>query len=97
MSRYRSPSPLAPLLSAVIGDLGIQRRFDEARTVEGWAVIAGLQINGVTERAWVKGDRLFIKITSAAWRHELHLQRRAWMNRLNEHLGDDLVGEIVFR
>ena len=97
MAFSQHPKSLDTLLSSLIGDLGIQRQLDEARTVEGWATVAGTQINALTNTAWVKGDRLFVKITSAAWRHELHLQRRAWRDRLNEHLGANLVREIIFR
>ena len=67
---------------------------DPSRT---WAVLAGPQINAVTHSAWVKGNRLYVKLTSAAWRQELHLRREEWRRQLNEQLGADLVREIVFR
>lgn len=92
-----TPQALTDLLSSVIKDLGIQRKLDEVRTVETWAALAGPQINGVTQSAWVRGDKLYVKITSAAWRHELHLRRREWLDQLNERLGAELVKEIVFR
>lgn len=88
---------LGDVLGGVIKKMGIQKKLDAARTVEAWAVIAGPKINGITESAWLRGDTLYVKVTSAAWRHELHLQRRAWRDRLNEHLGAELVGEILFR
>ncbi|HET6567026.1 MAG TPA: DUF721 domain-containing protein [Rhodothermales bacterium] len=97
MSLSNSPQALTDLLGAVIKDLGIQRKLDEVRTIEMWATLAGPQINGVTQSAWVRGDKLYVKITSAAWRQELHLSRGAWRERLNEQLGDELVREIVFR
>ncbi len=93
----QGPQPLTDLLSSVIKDLGIQRKLDEVRTVETWAALAGPQINGVTESAWVRGDKLYVKITSAVWRHELHLRRREWLEQLNEQLGAELVQEIIFR
>jgi predicted nucleic acid-binding Zn ribbon protein len=88
---------LGDALKNVIKGLGIQRKLEEVRTVETWAILAGPQINGVTHSAWVKGDRLYIKVTSAAWRQELHLRRREWRDQLNEQLGKELVREIVFR
>jgi predicted nucleic acid-binding Zn ribbon protein len=97
MPAHLGPQPLGSVLSDVIDELGIQRRLDEARTIEAWAEMAGPQINAVTDSAWVSRGKLFVKITSAAWRHELHLQRRAWRGRLNERLGKDLVEDIVFR
>ena len=97
MSFSSSPVALGDALKAVIKGLGIQRKLDETRTVEAWAMLAGPQINGVTHSAWVKGDRLYVKLTSATWRQELHLRRREWRDRLNEQLGKELVQEIVFR
>lgn len=97
MPSSHSPKSLTDLLGAVIKDLGIKRKLDEVRTIEVWATLAGPQINGVTQSAWVRGDKLYVKITSAAWRQELHLRRGQWQERLNEQLGDELVREIVFR
>ncbi len=97
MPPRHAPQRLGSLLDSLIGNMGIRKQIDAARTIEGWAVVAGPQINGMTQKAWVRGDRLYVKLTSAAWRHELHHQRRAWRDRLNEHLGADLVREIVFR
>ncbi len=97
MASPRSPKALGTVLDAVIDTLGIRSELDGARTVETWAALAGPRINSVTETAWVRGGRLFVKVTSAAWRHELHLNRRAWRDRLNAELGAELVDEIVFR
>lgn len=93
---YQPPQALGDVMEAVIGRLGIRKRLDVARTIEAWAEVAGPQINGVTDSAWVKGQKLYVRITSSVWRHELHLRRRAWRDRLNEHLGNDLVKEIIF-
>jgi len=97
MSAYKKPQSIGNVLRALIKNLGIERKIDEARAVESWGEVAGPQINGVTNSAWVKGDVLFVKISSPSWRHALHVQRRQWRERLNEHLGADLVREIVFR
>ena len=91
------PQPLGDVLSSVIRRLGIRDKLDAARTVQAWAEVAGPQVNAVTDTAWVHHHRLYVKIHSAAWRQELHLQRRLWRDRLNEHLGAELVEEIVFR
>ncbi len=45
----------------------------------------------------MKGSTLYVKITSAAWRQELHMNRRKWRDRLNGALEAELVDEIVFR
>ncbi len=93
---FDKPQPLGEVLQGLIDRLGLRQKMDQARIVEAWATIAGTTINGVTDKAWVKSGRLYVRINSAAWRHELHLRRQAWRTRLNHHLGDDLVREIVF-
>ena len=97
MVRRNTPQTLGEALSGLINSLGLQSRIDETRIIEAWATLAGPQINAVTEKAWVRSGRLFVRITSSPWRHELHLHRRAWRDRLNTHLGSTLVRDIVFR
>lgn len=97
MSTNDGPRPLGEVLKEVINELGVQEKMDEARVVETWASVAGTKINSVTESVWMKGSTLYVKITSAAWRQELHMNRRKWRERLNGALESDLVDEIVFR
>ena len=91
-----SPQSLGDVLDDLIDRLGIQAQIDKASVIEAWAVVAGPQINGVTKAAWVKGRTLYVKIRSAAWRQELHMQRQRWCRRLNEHLEEELVEEVIF-
>jgi predicted nucleic acid-binding Zn ribbon protein len=91
------PTHLGDVLEEVIDELGARRKIDEARVVETWASVVSDQINGVTESAWMKDSTLYVKISSAAWRQELHMNRRKWRERLNGALGQEVVEEIVFR
>lgn len=91
------PRPLSKLIGNVIQDWGVEGKLNEVRAIETWATLAGPQINAVTDTAWMKDGILFVRITSAAWRHELHLNRVDWCNRVNEQLGSRFVKEICFR
>ena len=97
MATSNSPQPLGAVLRELIDQLGYRKRIDEARAVEAWAHLAGPQINAMTERAWVHDGKLFVKVRSAPWRHQLHLQRRAWCDRLNEEFDRKVIEEVVFR
>ncbi len=91
------PQPLGQLLKEIIDRWGLQPRVDAAHIIETWAALAGPQINRVTASAWVRNRKLYVRLTSAAWRHTLHLQRAQWCARLNEALGTPMVDEIVFK
>ena len=97
MSTNDGPRPLGDVLQEVIDELGVRKEIDEARVIETWASVAGDKINEVTESAWMKDSTLYVKITSAAWRQELHMNRRKWRERLNGEFESDLVEEINFR
>jgi len=91
------PQSLGDVLQDLIEKMGLQHRIDGARVVEAWAFVAGPQVNAVTDNAWYRKGKLYVRIRSAAWRHELHLRRNEWLRRVNEELGRDIVQEIVFR
>lgn len=92
-----SPQHLGKVLQEVIDAMGMRRGIDEARAVEGWAALAGPEVNAVTRRAWIEGQTLCVQITSSARRHQLHMQRSELRRQLNEALGADLIQEIRFR
>ena len=88
-------------LGSVLGELFQQPRYrqkiDEARAVDAWKAVAVAGAVRATETAWIRDGVLMVKLRSAAWRHTLHLQREQWRQKLNEHLGREVVREIVFR
>lgn len=84
-------------MKELVESLGSGSRLGEAAVIAAWQDISGARIRHVTESVWLEDKRLFVKLDSASWRQELHLQRREWCERLNKELGRDLVDEIVFR
>jgi predicted nucleic acid-binding Zn ribbon protein len=97
MSRSRKPVALSSLIDGVVDRLGVGGRIKEARVEETWTQLAGPGIARVTSRVRLHGNKLVVQLTSSAWRNELHLQRGAWRDRINEALGSEVVKEIVFR
>jgi len=97
MKKGSYPRPLGEIMEELVKDLGPETRLFEASIVAAWQDISGRQIQDSTERVWLEKRRLFVKVSSASWRQELHLQRRTWCDRLNQELGRDVVDEIIFR
>ena len=90
------PQPLGKLIGTAIDALGIRRKFNDARILEMWTGLAPPPVHQRTDAMWVKNGTLHVRISSAIWRHELHLQRQQWLDRLNDCLGSSLVREIKF-
>ena len=97
MPSKNQPQPLGAVLSDLVDRYGYRERFDAARAVEAWPILAGEAIAGVTEQVWMRHGTLYVKVRSAPWRQQLQFQRAAWRVRMNEHLGREVVDEVLFR
>ena len=84
-------------MGELIRSSGITRRINEARAVEAWDEIVNQPLRAVTERVWIHSGTMYVKISSSTWRHELHLERQAWCDRINNHLGKKVISSIEFR
>lgn len=67
----------------------------EAQIVQAWARIVGTQIEKQTYNIYLKNNKLFIKIGSAAIKHELSYARTKIRDRVNEELGANVVEEVI--
>ena len=97
MPESHAPQPLRAVLAEIVERYGYRERLDAARAVEAWPSVAGEAIAAQTEQVWMRHGVLHVKVRSAAWRHHLTLQRAAWRDRMNEHLGRAVVDEVAFR
>ncbi|MEX0746780.1 MAG: DUF721 domain-containing protein [Rhodothermales bacterium] len=97
MSRYDKPRRIGEVIGGLVDRLGIRQEMDEAEIIEAWAAVAGPEINAVTESAWMKSGKLFVRITSPARRQQLHMNRSRLRDQVNAALGKEVIAEIVFR
>ncbi len=77
--------------------MGFAGPFARGIVIAKWEGMQSEQMIQHIERSWMKGDKLFVQVRSAAWRQELHHQREEWRRRLNTEVGSEAVREIVFR
>lgn len=93
----QQPKSLGDAINEAIQQLGLQRKLDESRVIEAWNEIAGGALHEVTDSVWIDREKLIVKVNSAVWRQELQLQRKAWLDRLTQVVGKQVVKEILFR
>lgn len=73
----------------------IRKKFDETALVAGWPEIIGTAIANRTQQLYVRDRKLFIKVESAVVKNELVLMRSIIVTRLNEHVGQEVIDDIV--
>lgn len=73
----------------------IRKKFDETAIVAAWPEVMGTAIANRTQNVYVRDRRLYVKIESAVVKNELVLMRSQILARLNEHVGQVLVDDLV--
>lgn len=87
--------PVATLLESALRRIGLEKRFEEYQVVEAWDSVVG---DGVAQHATATSIRdgvLFVDVDSSVWMQELQLLRGEIIERLNAHLGQAFVKQIV--
>lgn len=73
----------------------LRRRFDETALVAAWPELMGKAIANRTKQLYIRDRRLFVKVESSVIKHELLLMRSQIVGRLNEHVGQVVIEDLV--
>ncbi|MBE8720099.1 DUF721 domain-containing protein [Sphingobacterium pedocola] len=73
----------------------LRRKFDESSIVSAWPEIMGTSIANRTQQIYIKDKKLFVKVESAVIKNELALMRRQIIGRVNEHVGQVIIEELI--
>lgn len=95
--RNRQTLSLKEVLADWIQSSRMRGPLARGQVIATWEDLLNDQMRQHIGKAWVRGDRLFVQVKTAAWRQELHLRREEWRRKLNQDLGTEAIKEIVFR
>ncbi|PPL04448.1 DUF721 domain-containing protein [Parapedobacter indicus] len=73
----------------------LRRKFDETSLIAAWPQLMGNAIANRTKQLYIRDKKLFVKVESSVIKHELLLMRSQIIGRMNEHVGQVVVEELV--
>ena len=83
-SGKNKPSPIAPALTELLAERGLESDVARAWVIEGWAKLVGPQIARVTAPRLVTDDgTLIVGVTTHGWMSELALMERSLVAKVN--------------
>lgn len=88
---------LKDVLSSFLKENKLQRGMDKVETRTAWARLMGNGVNNYTTDIELRGDTLFVSLSSSVLREELSLGKSKIITMLNEELGKELIKKIVLR
>ncbi|MCD8303069.1 MAG: DUF721 domain-containing protein [Prevotellaceae bacterium] len=94
--KRRQTEPLGDVIRRFLRQEGIETPLAQHRAVALWPEIAGPQISRATRGVWLRDSTLYVKISNPALRQDLMMGRTLLARRLNEKVGSQVVGQIVF-
>lgn len=87
---------IGSILNKTFQELGIVKPVHRYQALHLWPQTVGERISRVTEPRKVRGEKLFVKVTSDSWRHELVYHEKHIIDRLNERIGENAIKEIIW-
>ncbi|MFT3795655.1 DUF721 domain-containing protein [Flavobacterium sp.] len=95
--RRANDSPIGDVLKEIISANKLQPGIDAVSVADAWKNLMGNGVNTYTRNIALKGNTLYVELTSAVLREELSYGKHKIIQMINEELGREVVKEVVLR
>lgn len=76
---------------------GLETPLNEFRATQAWSSIVGPAISKYTTDIKIYNQTMFVSISSSVVRNELLMKRTTIIKRVNDHVGAQVITQIVFK
>ena len=87
---------LKEVINEAVEDAGIKSAINQETAIILWEEAVGEVVSSVTKAERVESGTLTIKVETAVWRQELHMQKKEIINKLNKKIGTRAIRDIRF-
>lgn len=95
--RLSNDSPIGDILKEIISSNKLQPGMDQVEVKDAWKNLMGNGVNSYTRNIALKGNTLYVELTSAVLREELSYGKSKIITMINAELGREVVKEVVLR
>ena len=88
---------VAELVMAMLREEGLETPLNEHRLINAWGEVLGGAVNSYTKDLRIYNQVLYVTLTSSVLRHELFMNRKELVRKLNEHVRAVVITDIVFK
>ncbi len=94
--KRRNAVEIGNLIRQFLRAEGLETPLNEYRIIQAWPAVAGPSIQKYTGDIFIKNGILNVKIKSPALRQNLNMNRTTLAQRLNDHIGAQVITEVRF-
>lgn len=96
--RRRSPQALSEIIDDFLNEeRHLRQGINEVHIIEAWHELLGPGGSRYTTQLSVTNGILYVTLSSSVLKNELLMMKEALLRRLNEHVGAQVISNIVFR
>lgn len=92
----RKEENITELVMRYLRESQLETPLNEYRLIQAWGTIAGPAAERYTQDLHIYNQKLFVKLRSAALRAELLMRRTELVEKLNAHVGAQVIADIAF-
>ena len=93
---YTKAQPLRDVLLTYLRAEGLETPLLEYRITQAWPEVMGEAISRYTRQVYVRGGQLHVQLTSSVLRQELMMEHRRIAQKLNAHVGAQVITDVTF-
>ena len=94
--RKSETSSVKEAIDAMLDSYKLRGKFDENKLINSWETMMGKPISRRTEKLFIKGKVLFVKLNSAPLRHELTISKIKVLEIIHRNFDRTLVNDVKF-
>jgi hypothetical protein len=95
--RLNNESSIGDVLKEFIQSNKLQPGIDQISVKEAWVSLMGNGVNSYTKNVTLKGETLYVELSSSVLREELSHGKSKIITMINEELKREIVKSIVLR
>lgn len=95
--RLSNDSPVGDILKEIINANKLQPGMDQVAVKDAWTSLMGNGVNSYTRSLALKGNTLYVELTSAVLREELSYGKAKIIQMINDELGREVIKDVVLR
>ena len=95
-NRWADPEPIGRVLSAVLKDLGLEKKLLEKQAAMLWDDVVGERLAHKSAVTGVERGKLFVHIETSVWKdHFCRTMKEDVINEINRRMGRPVIQDIM--
>lgn len=75
---------------------GLETPLLQKRLMDSWSEVVGTFVANYTDSMYIRNQTLYVHLTNPAMRADLSMMRKEIVNKLNAHVGSQVIADIRF-